>query len=198
MSVHQLYSGREKKRVRTQRGREMILISQGLVQPNCHVWVPEYTRQAPLSTQSSSLRAGWTASLEPRWMLARSACLASTCRCRFNWQQEKKRLRAVHDIPALSPPPPQTLPFWSALTRLWVHLTTHQLRFCFSSQLQLSSSKISLSHTEPSNYSPDETFQLNASLLSRRLPLKRFILSLPHRSSWFSFLSSDCISGLNF
>lgn len=70
---------------------------------NCHVRVPDCTRQAPLSTQSPSLRAGWTASPAPRWMLAASACLASTRRCRaagFNWQQKKKRLRAAHDMPA--------------------------------------------------------------------------------------------------
>lgn len=67
-----------------------------------------------------------------------SVSLASTCRCKaagFNWQQKKKRLCAVQDRTAyflsrrlvLSLFP--VLPL-SALTRLWVHLTTHQ--FCFS------------------------------------------------------------------
>lgn len=127
---------KESKKERKREGeKHESLISLGLVHPNCHVWAPEYTHQPPLSTQSPSLRAGWTASPVPRWMLARSAGLASSCRCRaacFNWQQEKKRLCGVHDIAAfsLSLPLSSTLPFWSALTRLWVHLTTHQL--CFS------------------------------------------------------------------
>lgn len=62
----------------------------------------------PLSTQSPSLGAGRTASLVPRWMLARRSGLASTCRCRaagFNWQQERRRRRAVHEmtrLPSLS------------------------------------------------------------------------------------------------
>lgn len=99
-SIKSKKSKRERER---EAEKHESLISPGLVPPNCHVWAPEYTRQPPLSTQSPSLRAGWTASPVPRWMLARSAGLASTCRCRaacFNWQQEKKRLRAVHDIPA--------------------------------------------------------------------------------------------------
>lgn len=93
---------------RGERERHESLISLGLLRPNWHVWVPEYTRQPPLSTQSPSLRAGRTVGPVPRWTLARSSGLASTCRCRaacFNWQQEEKRLRAVHDILAASLPP---------------------------------------------------------------------------------------------
>ena len=157
------------------------LISPGLVHPNCHVWVPEYARQAPLSTQSPSLRAGWTASPVPRWMLARSAGLASTCRCRaacFNWQQEKKRLRAVHDMP---PPPSPTLPFLylsqlpvsdlpePGYGSIWQHISPASL-FQLSSYFPSSEKCLSLSLSlslcvslkEPSRYLLDETFQWNA------------------------------------